>query len=107
MPKPPYEPTQEISIHTLTQRVTATILDEKGVDDISIHTLTQRVTASEHCNGQPLHISIHTLTQRVTVTLASYLNLGNDFNPHPHAEGDSYIWYLLIRNIAYIEADTI
>ena len=52
-------------------------------------------------------ISIHTLTQRVTSGLAYMITKITDFNPHPHAEGDSYIWYLLIRNIAYIEADTI
>lgn len=29
-----------------------------------------------------------------------------NFNPHPHVEGDSYIWYLLLRNVAYIESYT-
>ena len=26
------------------------------------------------------------------------------FNPHPHMEDDSYIWYILLQNIAYIES---
>ena len=36
-----------------------------------------------------VEISIHTLTQRVTVPLVAMQKGRKDFNPHPHAEGDS------------------
>ena len=56
-----------ISIHTLTQRVTQTMVVWFFIGNISIHTLTQRVTEGFTLkDGEAEMISIHTLTQRVT-----------------------------------------
>ena len=58
---------------------------------ISIHTLTWRVTLPY--NGPRLFcsfISIHTLTWRVTSPAGATAGLSENFNPHPHVEGDRY-----------------
>ena len=56
--------------------------------EISIHTLTQRVTLQELLGADVEIISIHTLTQRVTRRYGTKIGTGKNFNPHPHAEGD-------------------
>ena len=58
------------------------------VRDISIHTLTQRVTTTGIRGDVAQDISIHTLTQRVTRYDYRRKIKPHDFNPHPHAEGD-------------------
>ena len=59
---------------------------------ISIHTLTWRVTCGHFF---PLNlkewISIHTLTWRVTCPDSVLLFACEDFNPHPHVEGDDFL----------------
>ena len=57
---------------------------------ISIHTLTQRVTAAKVHEYDLDNISIHTLTQRVTLYGYGVKNSVWNFNPHPHAEGDQF-----------------
>ena len=49
-------------------------------------------------------ISIHILTWRMTGSGHDTAGRHNNFNPHPHMEDDSYIWYILLQNIAYIES---
>ena len=73
---------------------------------ISIHTLAWRVTCQELLVVVIADISIHTLAWRVTGNSMCYDNCSSNFNPHPRVEGDRYIWYLLLRNVAYIESYT-
>ena len=87
--------------------------------NISIHTLTKRVTRTHKKMHLLFSISIHTLTKRVTLfrlipsdSACAYFNphpheegdlglfktskLSHNFNPHPHEEGDN----LICRNIS-------
>ena len=56
----------DISIHTLTWRVTMPVTIEELTYQISIHTLTWRVTRWLERGDGMSEISIHTLTWRVT-----------------------------------------
>ena len=98
-----------VSIHTLTRRVTKVSNIETVTIPVSIHTLTRRVTFifftyksykgfnphphAEGDNNSVLElvitsVSIHTLTRRVTLMCADANKGAIGFNPHPHAEGD-------------------
>ena len=79
-----------ISIHTLTLRVTKRLPGHKITFEISIHTLTLRVTVCRYSSGYYTSISIHTLTLRVTPTTTTQNSNRCYFNPHPHTEGDLY-----------------
>ena len=66
-------PGWDISIHTLTWRVTSIIVAATVDQDISIHTLTWRVTLDQAVLSGKLPISIHTLTWRVTTNGTKWL----------------------------------
>ena len=68
------------------------------VPDISIHTLTRRVTKKTSVLGGTVSISIHTLTRRVTRRLDGASSGPRNFNPHPHTEGDFIPYRLLWRH---------
>ena len=78
-----------ISIHTLTWRVTVGSSIKNNLYYISIHTLTWRVTHVIQFVFMWVAISIHTLTWRVTSMENHLIGQFQDFNPHPHVEGDT------------------
>ena len=91
--------TPDISIHTLTRRVTRTFPRLRQLcRQISIHTLTRRVTTAFGPVSPWAVISIHTLTRRVTRPDAPATVSLHDFNPHPHTEGD--LTYEMIHGLA-------
>ena len=78
----------DVSIHTLTRRVTVAFWSISVAGTVSIHTLTRRVTVPVKYTELMYIVSIHTLTRRVTVSREYFIHRTTSFNPHPHAEGD-------------------
>ena len=81
----------DISIHTLTLRVTsAKKASKSSLVDFNPHPHTEG-DGSYAVLDMDIIISIHTLTLRVTKKTVSGFKWAWDFNPHPHTEGDVFM----------------
>ena len=82
---------EQISTHTLTWSVTASILSSDCLSEISTHTLTWSVTGKRQRSVAFSTISTHTLTWSVTFRSCFLYLYEKYFNSHAHVERDYII----------------
>ena len=77
-----------ISIHSLTRRLTSASNMFDMMLLISIHSLTRRLTVPSSWSFTSSSISIHSLTRRLTQPFRDSSGNGPYFNSQPHKEAD-------------------